>query len=342
MQANERTRRHLLKAAGAFGAINLVGLSSKTATAQSGTFQQKIGMNVANTHPIFLRTTEAAQKIEKETDGKVKIGVFPNSQLGSDTDMLSQVRSGGIDYLMAPGVVLANLVPMASLNSVGFAFTDYPSVWKAMDGGVGAVIRGAIQKMNLVVLDKIWDNGFRQITSNKPITTAKDLADMKIRVPVSPMLLSIFKSLGASPTPINFNELYSALQTKIVEGQENALPLIDTSKLYEVQKACALTRHVWDGYWVLANKRGQDAMPAAFRDIVAKNMNEAAILQRADNEKLEVSLRQGLAAKGMTFTTPPVAEFRKALSDAKFYAEWKGKFGDEAWNTLEASVGKLT
>ena len=320
----QTTRRTLLKTA---ASITLVGLGSKTATAQSGTFNQKVATNVANTHPIFARLTEAAAKIKTETDGKVNISVFPNGQLGSDTDMLSQVRS--------------NLVPMASLNSVGFAFSDYATVWKAMDGGTGAVIRTAIAKANLAVFDKVWDNGFRQITSYKPITTASDLAGLKIRVPVSPILLSIFKSLGASPTPINFNELYSALQTKVVEAQENPLALINNSKLYEVQKNCALTGHVWDGYWFLASKRIYEGMPAPLQEIVTRNMNAAAILQRADSEKLAVSLQQDLSGKGLTFNKPSTESFRKALQQAGFYAEWKGKFGDEAWAALEAATRKL-
>ena len=92
-------------------------------------------------------------------------------------------------------------------------------------------------------MDKIWDNGFRQVTTRpKPINSPDDLRDFKLRVPVSPMLLSVFKSLGASPVSINFNELYSALQTRIVDGQENALPLISTAKLYEVEKYCSLTK----------------------------------------------------------------------------------------------------
>jgi len=337
-QGMQESRRTLLKAA---VSITLVGLGSKTATAQSGTYNQKVATNVANTHPIYARLKEASDKIKAETDGKVVIGVFPNGQLGSDTDMLSQVRSGGIDYLTVPGVVLANLVPLASLNSVGFAFTDYPQVWKAMDGAVGQVIRAAIVKANLHVYDNVWDNGFREITSYKPIQQPGDLQGLKIRVPVSPMLLSIFKSLGSSPTPINFNELYSALQTKVVEAQENPLALINNSKLYEVQKNCALTGHVWDGYWMVANKRGVEAMPANLQEIVTKNLNAAALLQRADSEKLAVQLQQDLATKGLTFNKPPVDSFRKALQAANFYTEWKGKFGDEAWAALEASTGKL-
>jgi tripartite ATP-independent transporter DctP family solute receptor len=238
-------------------------------------------------------------------------------------------------------VILANLVPMASLNSVGFAFPDYPSVWKAMDGDVGAFIRLHISKANLYVFDKVWDNGFRHVTSSKLISTPADLNELKIRVPVSPLLLSLFKTLKASPTGINFNELYSALQTKLVDAQENPLPIIQSAKLYEVQKNCALTGHIWDGYWMLANKRAFETLPTGMRDIVAKNFNAAAMVQRAESEKLAVSLQQELAGKGLAFNKPAVEPFREALQQGKFYSEWKGKFGDEAWSKLEAAVGKL-
>ena len=128
---------------------------------------------------------------------------------------------------------------------MGFAFNDYPSVWKAMDGDLGAYIRGQIAKANIVAMDKIWDNGFRQITSStKPIAAPADLKGFKIRVPVSPLWTSMFKALDASPASINFAEVYSALQTKIVDGQENPLAIISTAKLFEVQKYCSLTNHM--------------------------------------------------------------------------------------------------
>ena len=293
------------------------------------------------THPIFLRLTEAVEKIKIESSGKVNISIFPNGQLGSDTDMLSQVRSGGIDFLTMPGTVLANLAPIASLNSVGFIFRDYPAVWKAMDGKFGSFMRTEIAKANLVVFDKIWDNGFRQISSYKPINSAADMVNLKIRVPISPLLLSLFKSLGSSPTPINFNELYSALQTRVVEAQENALALFTTAKLYEVQKSVALTSHAWDGYWFLANKRSFGALPTPLRELVAKHIDAAALNQRVDSEKQSTSLQQDLTSKGLVFTKPDPQGFRTVLQKAGFYAEWKAKFGEEAWAQVESVAGKL-
>jgi len=331
------TRRSFIQTTAALGALATV---PSLASAQ-GSFNYKVGTNVQASHSIFLRLTEASEAIKKDTGGKVNIRIFPNGQLGSDTDMLGQVRSGGMDFLTVPGVVLANLVPMASLNSVGFIFPDYASVWKAMDGNLGNYMRTHIAKTGLVVTDKIFDNGFRHITAQKPVNVPADLAGMKIRVPVSPLLLSLFKALGAASTPINFNELYSALQTKVVEGQENPLTLINNSKLYEVQKNCAMTGHTWDGYWMVANKRSMEALPAPLRAIVMKHLDAAAMAQRADSEKLAVSLQADLAAKGMVFNRPDPKPFRQALQQARFYQEWKTKFGDEAWAQLEGAVGKL-
>ena len=114
--------------------------------------------------------------------------------------------------------------------------------------------------------EKIWDNGFRQTTSSsRPINGPGDYKGFKIRVPVSPLWTSMFKAFDAAPASINFNEVYSALQTKIVEGQENPLALISTAKLYEVQKYCSLTNHMWDGYWFLANRRALEALPPDVR-----------------------------------------------------------------------------
>jgi tripartite ATP-independent transporter DctP family solute receptor len=257
--------------------------------------------------------------------------------------MLSQIRSGGVEFFTLSGLILATLVPAASISGIGFAFPDYDTVWKAMDGGLGVYIRGEITKANLVVMDKIWDNGFRQTTSStKPINGPEDLKGFKIRVPVSPLWTSMFKAFDAAPASINFSEVYSALQTKIVEGQENPLAIISTAKLYEVQKFCSLTNHMWDGFWFLANRRAWEKLPEDVRTIVAKNINAAGVREREDVAKLNAGLQQDLAGKGLTFNQPNVAPFRDKLRSAGFYAEWKGKYGDQAWELLEKSVGKLS
>ena len=145
--------------------------------------------------------------------------------------------------------VLSTLIPTASIWGVGFAWKDYETLWRALDGKLGASLRAQITKAGLIPLEKIWDNGFRQITtSTRPIGKPEGLKGMKIRVPINALWTSLFESLGASPTGINFAEVYSALQTKVVDGQENPPAIIAAAKLYEVQRYCALTNHIWDGW----------------------------------------------------------------------------------------------
>ena len=334
------TRRSLLKGTAIAGAAGVAPI--KLSFAQGAEFTYKFANNVPLTHPLNVRAKAAADAIRNETNGRLDIQIFPASQLGSDTDTLSQLRAGGVEFFTLSGLILSTLVPGAALSGLGFAFSDYAAVWKAMDGELGAHIRGQIAKSNLVAMDKIWDNGFRQITtSSKAINEAADLRGLKIRVPVSPMWTSMFRAFDAAPASINASEMYTALQTKVVDAQENPLSVVSSFKLNEVQKFCSLTNHMWDGFWLLANRRAWERLPAQLREIAAKHLNAAAAAQRTDIATLNSSLQQELASKGMVFNTARADSFRDKLRSAKYYSEWKGKFGDESWAILERSVGKL-
>ncbi len=332
------SRRKVLRAA----AAATLAMPMRAALAQKAEFTYKYANNLPLTHPMNTRAKEMTDAIRAETNGRVDIQVFPNNQLGSDTDVLSQLRSGGVEFFTLSGLILSTLVPAASISGIGFAFNDYASVWKAMDGDLGAYIRGQITKAGLVPMEKIWDNGFRQITSSpKPIATPADLKGFKIRVPVSPLWTSMFKALDAAPASINFAEVYSALQTKIVDGQENPLAIIATAKLFEVQRYCSLTNHMWDGFWFLANRRAWEKLPADVQAVVSRHIDAAGLKERADVAELNAGLQKDLATKGMIFNQPDAAAFRDQLRKAGFYGEWKGKYGDDAWAILERSVGKL-
>jgi len=331
------TRRAVLA-----GAAALPLFAIRTRPARAADFSFKLANNSPATHPQSVRQMEAAARIKQATGGAVDIAVFPNNQLGSDTDMLSQLRSGAIDYFTLSGLILSTLVPPAAINGVGFAFKDYATVWKAMDGALGAYVRREIDKRGLLAMDRMWDNGFRQITSStRAIRTPEDLRGFKIRVPISPLWTSMFEAFGASPISINFSEVYSALQTKIAEGQENPLTLIQIAKLYEVQKYCSLTSHMWDGFWMLANKRSFQSMPENFQQIVAKELNASAVQERDDIAKLNDTVAADLKTRSLEFIEVDKAQFRAALKQAGFYAQWQKKFGDEAWGILESQVGSL-
>jgi tripartite ATP-independent transporter DctP family solute receptor len=321
-------------------ALPLCGILTRRASAAEFNFKLATGQDP--THPVNLRAQEAIDRIREATGGKLEIRLFPANQLGSDTDLLSQVRSGGVELFNQSSSVLATLVPAAGIVNTGFAFPDYDTVWKAMDGDLGTYVRAQIAKAGLMTASRVWNNGFRQITtSTRPINGPDDLRGLKIRVPPAPTLTSLFKALDAGPAPINFNELYSALQTKVVEAQENPLPIIATTKLYEVQKYCSMTGHVWDGYWILANRRAWARLPDDIRAIAEQEFDRSAVDERADIEKLSVSLRDDLTAKGLQFNDVDRESFREALRKTSFYQDWKEKYGDEAWSYLEKFSGKL-
>ncbi len=335
---NHISRRALLAGSGAVAALPLISPPARAAE-----YDLKFGHNSNVASPLHVNAIAMAEQIKAATNGRVDIQVFPSSQLGSDTDMLSQLRSGALEMMTLSGLILSTLVPAASINGIGFAFADYDTVWKAMDGSLGAYVRGQVEKVGLVAMDRIWDNGFRQITtSTKPIATAQDLAGFKIRVPVSPLWTSMFSALGASPTSINFSETYSALQTHIVDGQEQPLAVINTEKIYEVQTYCSLTNHMWDGFWFLMNRRVLQGLPADLREIVLTHINQAALQERSDVAKLNGESRGILEGKGMKFNQTDPASFKEKLRSAGFYKQWQATYGDTAWALLEEASGKLT
>jgi len=333
------TRRRVIASSGAlvFPALHL-------GPARAAEFSLKYANNLPVTHPMNVRANEMAAKIAADSKGRVELKVFPSSQLGNDTDTLSQIRSGAVEFFTLSPLILGTLVPSAQISGVGFAFKDYSQVWAAMDGELGAHVRREIAaKSSMFAFEKIWDNGYRQMTSSaRAITKPDDLKGMKMRVPPSPFWVSMFKAFEASPATINFAEVYTALQTKVVDGQENPLAIIATAKLHEVQKYCSVTNHMWDGFWFLANKKAFERLPADVQEIITRNVNAAGLLERDDVKKLNDGLMADLKAKGMQFNTTDAELFRTKLRAAGFYAEWHKKFGDEAWAVLEKYTGKLS
>jgi TRAP-type transport system periplasmic protein len=306
-------------------------------------FSYKFATNVPLSHPLNIRLQQAFDRIKHDSNGAVEIALFPNSELGGDTDVLQQLRAGAVEFFALSTGILSTLVPVTSICGIGFAMPDYDTVWKAMDGDLGAHMRAEITKANIIPMDRIWDLGFRHITTrSKPIHTPDDLRDVKMRVPVSPLWTSMFLAFGAAPVSINAAEIYSALSTKIADGEENPLTPIRDLKIYEVQKYCALTGHMWDGWWALANRRAFEALPNDLRTLTADHLNRSALDQRRDLADLNTSLRPDLEAKGLLFNEVDKSVFRARLVQAGFYKDWRHRYGDVAWAMLEKYAGALT
>ena len=334
------SRRHFTRVAAA--APILAGTAGLAGTARAADFQYKFAHGFPLDHPVHRFLVAAAAQTQQDTGGTLVIEVLGASQLGGDSQMISQLRSGGIDMFTTAGLILSTFVPVTSIYGMGFAFHDYPSVWNAIDGDLGNLIRDAFEKAGVHVFETVWDNGFRQIsTSTRLVNQAADLKGLKIRVPVSPLYTSMFRGLGAAPVNLNLADAYTAMQTQLADGQENPLVMFDAAKFYEVQKHVAETNHIWDGAWLLASGAAWKALPKDIQAIVTRNFDKAGLDQRTASAALNASSKAKLSGMGITFNQPDLPSFKAALRSAGFYEEWQKKFDPKAWALLVKYAGEL-
>jgi tripartite ATP-independent transporter DctP family solute receptor len=325
-----------------FGAVAAAGALAAPPVIAARATVIRLGLDIPLDHPITVGAVAAGKKIKDATNGEVDVQVFANNQLGDDTHMMSNLRSGAMQMMGVGDNIFATLVPSAAIDNIGFAFKTAEMAWKALDGKAGEIVCADIEKAGLHPMRRIWDEGFREITtSTKQINTPEDLHGFKMRVPPSPISLSLFQSLGASPVTINAAELYTALQTHVVDGQENPLANIETMKLDQVQKFCSLTNHMWVGYWMLVNGPFWAGLPADQRKIIADTFDAQALEERAANQKEDASLEEVLTRQGMQFARPDLAAFQAALTKSGFYKSWQAKFGPPLWEALESVTGPL-
>ena len=295
------------------------------------------------THPLNVRATEAAERILKETNGQVQINVFPNNQLGNDSDMLSQLRAGGLDFFTISGVnVLSQLVPISSMWGVGFAWPNDDAVHKALDGDLGKFLRAQFPKVGLLAMDTIWSSGFRQVDQQHP-------PDQHARRPEGPEDAragepAVDLAVQAPRRVAGLDQLRRDLLVAADQGRrrpgEPARDHLDRQAVRGAEVLLDDQPHV--GRLVVHDQPeglGQDPRGGAADHREEPQPGRARM--RADGAKLNASLRGELAAKGLVFNDPQLEPFRATLVKSGFYTEWKQKYGDEAWALLEKYTGKL-
>ena len=328
-------QKFLAGSAAVLASINVIKAPAKAAE-----FEYKFATNAPISHPLNTNAVPMWENVKKETGGKVDVKIFPNNVLGGDTAMLTQLRSGAIQFFTLSGGILTNVVPVAGIQGVPFAFKSLKDVFAAFDGDLGAYVRKEIENNGLYAFPLITDNGFRQITNSvRPISTVKDLEGLKIRTPVGKLWVDLFKTLGAQVATINISEAYSALQTHVVDGQENPYIVIEFQRFFEVNKYLSVTNHMWDGYWFLANLDAWKALGPDNQKIVSKYADIYSRGERRDNNNFNIALAEKLGRQGMAINTADTSTFKAKLPD--FYARWKNEFGATAWSIMEKYTGKL-
>lgn len=278
------------------------------------------------------------QLAEKLTNGRVKVEVYPNSQLYKDREEIEALQSGAVQML-APS--LAKFGPMGArefeLFDLPYLFPDQEVLHRVMDGEVGKKLFAKLDTKGVTGL-AYWDNGFKQMSSNRPMHRVADFAGLKMRIQSSKVLSAQMKALGANPQVMAFSEVYTALQQGVVDGTENPVSNFYTQKMNEVQKHMTMSNHGYLGYAVIVNKKFWEGLPADVRSELTQAMKEATAFERDIAQKdNDDALAKVIAARTTTvyrLTPAELAEWQKVLLPLQ--KEFEPVIGADLINSVNA------
>jgi TRAP-type transport system periplasmic protein len=274
-----------------------------------------LGHGAAIGNPRHEAAVKFADVVKAKTNGRIEVQVAPSAQLGDDAAMVTALRTGALDISANSQGAVANAVPEFAAYGMPFMFSSTAQAFKVLDGPLGKELADRSAEKGMVVLG-YWDNGIRHMTnSKKPITKVEDMKGLKMRTPPDAVLVDIMQALGAEAQQIKFAELYVALQQGVVDGQENPLVNIHSSKLYEVQKHLALTSHMFQMTPFLMSKRSWDRLSEADRKAILEASAEATALQRKLSQEADDKLLADLKSKGVQVTVVDKAAFAKATAN---------------------------
>ena len=308
---------HLRKIITLIAAALTVGHGS-LANAQNATERNvRLGHGIAAEHPLGQASVKFAEIMDRLSGGKFKIKVYPATQLGSETQMIAAVRGGVQEIAIVASAPVATIIKEYLLFDLPFLFQNEKEVDAVLDGKLGQRLLDLAQEKNMVGVC-YWENGFRQVTNSKrPVASMEDMSGLKLRVMQNPVYIDSFKTLGANAIPMPFTELYSAMETKAIDAQENPVPIIHASKFNEVQKYLSLTNHAYAPYVVLVSKTFWEKLDAKERDQLRQGCYEGRTYQRNLNRKMTAELIETLKKGGMTVTAISPAETAKMRDKLK-------------------------
>ena len=298
---------------------------------QAASYNLKFGHTGAPNHHYQKIAEMFADRVSDLTKGEVKIAVFPSDQLGKQLEITEGVMMGTHDMCQTSDTILSNWVPELGIGNLPFIFNDNSDYRKVFDGPLGEKFAKLIEPTGAVVIGW-WENGMRHTTNNvRPITKPADFKGLNIRVPEGEVFVDTFKALGANPTVVSFGELYSALQLKAVDGQENPPAHVVTQKFYEVQKYISKTGHIHMSSPILMNKALLDSMPKAYQDAILRAGREMGPIHTKMVEELENEQWKEIAAHGMKINEVDKAPFREAVKPVieKFKSKLDAKLIEE-------------
>ena len=303
------SRRSFLASASA-GTLALTASLSAPLRAQSAiTMRISSSMSADQNAAHYIWYERFAANLQGAMGDRVKLGYFPDSQLGKEADIVQQVKVGSIDMMITGSSIWATVAPEFGMLDLGYVFDSYPHAFKALDGGVGPQLGKILSdRTGCTVLDWASHFGPRSVYTKNPVKGLADLKGVKLRVLPAPAFIETFKIMGAIPTPIPINELYTALQTGVVDGFEHDAASVLQYKFAEQVKYCWLTEHLFSPMVCVIGKRGLEKVPADMRPAFLKAANDATVYERGVAAEKGKAATAELMRLGVTFTPMAKAE----------------------------------
>ncbi|GAB4071940.1 sialic acid TRAP transporter substrate-binding protein SiaP [Barrientosiimonas marina] len=298
-------------------------------------YELEFGMQPNNQSNEYEAAEHLQEYVKDKSDGRLTISLYPDAQLGDDLDMLGQLQEGSLDITLSEMGRLGEWVPRSELLAVPYVMDDFDHIKRFVyDTDAGQKLRDElVDEHGLRVIDSAY-NGTRVTSSNTEINSVSDMEGLKIRVPEADTLIDYAKATGADPTPMNFDEVYLALQTNQVDGEENPLSAIKAKSFHEVQDYIALTNHVVNDNSYVVSEKTWEKLPEDLQQILKEGIQDTADYHTKMFEDEEDELLDFFKDKGVTITKPDLDEFRDAVSDV--YPKYMDEIGEGAEDFMDA------
>lgn len=291
-----------------------------------GTITLSLGFSTDLSDPRGVASQQFKEEIEQNTNGTVRITLYPDSEKGNDNDLITSVTTGDIDMTVSSAGNFTGYVNEVGISALPFLFDNYDEAWKFMDSDVVADINTGLEEFNIHVLAH-FDNGFRCVTTkDKPINTVEDMNGLNIRTPDNAVVKETMSALGALPQTLGFSELYTALQNGTFDAQENPVPIIYNNHFYEVQNYLAITNHSYDAMPFVISSAAWSALTEEEQRIVKEAATNAQVTNRNLNRQQTEEYLSKLEAEGnMTITYPDLSAFKTATENVKTFFNYDVK-----------------
>jgi tripartite ATP-independent transporter DctP family solute receptor len=302
----------------------------------------KFGYGITEEHPLGQAALRFSQIVDQRSGGKVKIKPYPANVLGSESAMLSSAQGGVQEFVGTSSAPLVGIVKEFALFDLPFLFANEKEADAVLDGPVGRSLLDKLEPKGLVGLC-YWETGFRNVTNSKrPITKVEDIKGLKLRTMQNPVYVEAFNTLGANAVPMPFTELFSALETRAIDGQENPYGIIHANKIHEVQKYLSATRHAYSPFVVMVSRRHWDRLVAADRKLLQTACMEARDFQRKLNRDANEKILAQIRASGVQFNEISPAELVRMRAELRPVVDkFSKQIGEDTVQKALAEIEKV-